>query len=115
MAPAFQVLADYKTRVGTPAVVRTVAWIKAHYPRGVDDAETIRNFLKDAYQNWGTSAVLLGGDCDIVPIRYVQWPGYGICTARGLLLACLNGTWDENHNGVFGEAGGTPWTSSRSS
>jgi len=76
MAPAFQVLADYKTGVGMPAVVRTVNWIKAHYPRGVDDAETIRNFLRDAYQNWGTTDVLLGGDCSEVPIRYIQWNGY---------------------------------------
>ena len=105
MAPVFQGLADYKTRVGTPAVVRTVAWIKAHYTRGVDDAETIRNFLKDAYRNWGTSTVLLGGDCDIVPIRFARWFGYGVNQVPGdYYYQCLDGTWDENHNGVFGEA-----------
>jgi hypothetical protein len=108
MAPVFQGLADYKTRVGTPAVVRTVAWIKAHYTRGVDDAETIRNFLKDAYRNWGTSAVLLGGDCDIVPIRFTQWGGWSPpqATPGDYYYQCLDGTWDENHNGIFGEANG---------
>ena len=106
MAPAFQVLADYKTGVGMPAVVRTVNWIRAHYPHGADDAETIRNFLRDAYQNWGTSDVLLGGDCNEVPIRYIQWNGYGNCSVPGDHYdACLAGTWDANRNGVFGEAG----------
>ncbi len=108
MAPVFQGLADYKTRTGTPAVVRTVAWIKAHYPRGVDDAETIRSFLRDAYRNWGTSAVLLGGDCDIVPIRFTQWGGWTPpqTTPGDYYYQCLDGTWDENHNGIFGEANG---------
>jgi hypothetical protein len=105
MTPAFQVLADYKTGVGMPAVVRTMSWIKARYPRGVDDAETIRNFLRDAYQNWGTTDVLLGGDCNEVPIRYVQWNGYGTNTVPGdHYYACLAGTWDGDRDGVFGEA-----------
>ena len=105
MAPVFQAVADYKTRIGVPAVVRTVNWIKAHYPRGVDDAETIRDFLKDAYQNWGTNYVLLGGDCNIVPIRYILCWG-DPNTPGDYYYQCLDGSWDENHNGVFGEANG---------
>jgi len=105
MEPVFQALADYKTRVGMPSVVRTVNWIKAHYPHGVDDAETIRNFLRDAYQNWGTNYVLLGGDCDVVPIRCTYT--YGTPNVPDdYYYQCLDGTWDANHNGIFGEAYG---------
>ena len=36
---------------------------------GVDDAEKVRNFIIDAYTNWETEYVLLGGDVNIIPIR----------------------------------------------
>lgn len=69
LAEGFQEIADWKTRKGVPAVVRTVEWIYSHYP-GVDQAEKVRNFIIDAYQNWGTQYFMLGGDSDVVPIRY---------------------------------------------
>ncbi|MGM0485046.1 MAG: C25 family cysteine peptidase, partial [Candidatus Krumholzibacteriota bacterium] len=40
---AFQYFADYKTRTGVPAVVRTTEWIRNNSRNGVDLAETIRN------------------------------------------------------------------------
>jgi hypothetical protein len=51
-------------------VVRTLDWITANYRRGADTAETIRFFLQDAYANWGTRYVLIGGDTQDVPVRY---------------------------------------------
>ncbi len=66
----FEDLADWKTRKGVQAAVRTVEWIDQTYPNGVDRAERIRFFIRDAYQNWGTLFVLLGGDTDVVPPRY---------------------------------------------
>ena len=60
LAGEFQRLADWKTQKGVQAVVRTVETIDQMYPNGVDRAERIRFFLRDAYQNWGTLYVLLG-------------------------------------------------------
>ncbi len=70
MAPAFQALADWKTQKGVQAEVRTLEWVAATYPPGVDRAEQLRFFLADAYANWGTLWVLLGGDSDVIPVRY---------------------------------------------
>src|SRR5688572_8103409 len=100
----FQDLADWKTRKGVQAAVRTVEWIDQTYPNGADRAERIRFFLRDAYQNWGTLFVLLGGDTDIVP------PRYAITTLEGgeaipadYYYACLNGNWNDDGDARFGE------------
>jgi hypothetical protein len=50
-------------------VVRTTEWIAANYRNGSDGAETIRNFVKDAYAMWGIKYLLLGGDSQQVPVR----------------------------------------------
>ena len=70
----FQALCDAKTADGIPATIVTTEWIYANYdgtkPSGGSDNQTrIRNFLIDAYQNWGTEYVLLGGINAIVPSR----------------------------------------------
>jgi hypothetical protein len=70
LAASFQVLADWKTRRGIPAVVRTVEWIQANYRHGSDLQETIRTFIQDAYSKWGVQYVVLGGDSDLLPARY---------------------------------------------
>lgn len=108
LANNFQALADWKTKKGVPAVVRTVSWINANYD-GSDVQERIRNFIKDAYTNWGTTWVLLGGDVNVVPARYVEcsvsWcPNYpdGLITSD-LYYAHLDGNWNANGNSIFGE------------
>ncbi len=70
LSPSFQTLAHWKTQRGRNAAVITREWIAAHYPNGADPAEQLRFFLTDAYQNWGTMWVLLGGDTDVVPTRF---------------------------------------------
>ncbi len=70
----FQALRDAKIAKGVTATIVTTEWIYAKYggtrPDGDSDNQTrIRNFLMDAYQNWGTEYVLLGGTNDIVPAR----------------------------------------------
>ena len=40
MEAEFQRLADWKTRKGVPAVVRTIEWIEENYWRGADRGET---------------------------------------------------------------------------
>jgi hypothetical protein len=70
----FQALRDTKIARGITATIVTTEWIYANYngtkPSGGSDNQTrIRNFLIDAYQNWGTEFVLLGGTNAIVPAR----------------------------------------------
>jgi uncharacterized repeat protein (TIGR01451 family) len=100
----FQRLADWKTQKGVQAVVRTVEWIDQTYPNGVDRSERVRFFIRDAYQNWGSLYVLLGGDTDVVPARL------GATTMLGGELipadhyyACLEGNWNADGDTRFGE------------
>ena len=83
-----------------------------------DTACQIRNFIKDAYENMGTRFVLLGGDGDgadvggesgdnIIPARLFYVSEYfGQSTiAADMYYSCLDGCFDANGDGVFGEYG----------
>ena len=105
----WQDYADFKTELGLATVVRTVTWIKANYPLGVDTQETIRNFIRDAVQKWGTAYVLLAGDTDVIPVRY------GLTTFFGgeeiptdLYYSDLDGNWNADGDAHFGEGYGGP-------
>jgi len=110
---AFLPLADWKTKKGVPAQIVTVSGINASYP-GNDTQERIRNFVQDAYMNWSTEWILLGGDTDVVPCRgaygYVngsaassagEWTDNNI--PADLYYSCLDGNWDANENTIYGE------------
>ncbi len=124
----FQALADWKTSKGVTAAIVTVEDIYANYKRSVhqDDQEAIRDFIKDAYSNNGIKYVLLGGDGDgnriggetwdaIVPARGLwAWayepdpscccpPTESVNVVSDLYYACLDGDFDGNNNGVYGE------------
>ena len=105
----FQPLANWKTQKGVPAKIATTQWIYATYS-GYDNAEKVRNFIKDSYQNWGTLWVLLGGDTNVVPAR-VAWAmdcEAGFYSDENdircdLYFSDLDGTWDANGNHIYGE------------
>ena len=101
---SFQPLAEWKTSRGVPAAIRTIEWIESRTRRGVDRAETIRNFLTEAYSLWGIEWVLLGGDTGIIPARFA-WSGvYGGGTApTDLYFSCLDGTWNRDGDDRWGE------------
>jgi len=61
-------LADTRIKQGIITVVRTVEWIQSEYS-GCDTQEQMKNFITDAYEYWGTSMILLGGDHELVPSR----------------------------------------------
>ena len=105
MAAQMQRLADWKTESGMPAVVRTTSFIRANYPSGTDDADRIRQFIRDAYQRWGTQFVLLGGDTDVIPVRYAYTLFYygGSTIATDLYYQCLDGNWNSNGDDLYGE------------
>ncbi|MBN2620646.1 VCBS repeat-containing protein [candidate division WOR-3 bacterium] len=86
--------------------VRTLSWIRQRY-EGLDDAECIRAFLRDAVKNWGVLYVLLGGDTPVIPSRWVfmeplfdRWP---VHIVSDLYYADLDGTWNADGDSRFGE------------
>ncbi|MGD8396703.1 MAG: C25 family cysteine peptidase, partial [Candidatus Eiseniibacteriota bacterium] len=104
LAGEFERLAAWKTRKGVQAVVRSVEWIEATYPSGADRAERIRFFIQDAYQNWGTLFVLLGGDTELIPARYVESILLnGESIPADYYYACLDGDWNADGDSRFGE------------
>ncbi len=104
LAPAFMPLANWKTKKGVPAAVRTVSWIESHYP-GNDLAQRIRNYLKITAQDSGTVWVLLGGDTEIIPCRYahIELQSYTEDIPSDLYYSDLDGTWNLDGDGLYGE------------
>jgi len=105
-AAEYQRLADWKTQSGVPAVVRTLSFIRSQYPRGADDAERVRDFIRDAYSRWGTKWVLIGGDTDVIPVRYARNVYYltsGEDIACDLYYSCVDGNWDGDGDQLYGE------------
>jgi len=103
----FQRLADEWASGGIPTTVITLDWIATHVVPGVDTAETIRIFLHDAHDQWGTTSVLLGGDMEVLPSRIVNSnfypPGETTDIKTDHYYACLDGDWDADGDGNFGE------------
>ena len=105
MAPVFEELALWKTKKGVPAVVRTVEWIEQNYREGADKAESIRNFIREAYAKWGAEWVLLGGDTDVIPARYGFVTFYtGEFIPTDMYYSCLDGNWNADGDSLWGEA-----------
>ena len=112
----FNRLTAWKTIKGVPATTVLLSYITANYS-GYDTQEKIRNFIKDAYQNWGTRYVLLGGSADrktsgqnIIPTRLCWYTASGEGAYNDedtipcdLYYGGLDGTWDSNNNHVYGE------------
>ena len=98
---SFQRLADWKTQKGIYAIVVAVEDIYSNY-QGYDNAEKIRNYLKDVYVNYGSSFILIGGDVDNVPTRFSPFRA-GIFETD-FYYATVQGNWNANGNDVFGES-----------
>lgn len=109
LAASLQPLADFQTRTGHPTVVRSLATVRAGDPRSNDLAQAIRSFLIRARTLWGTEWVLLAGDHESIPLRLVQ---VNFSETEEIptdaYYADLDGTWDANGNGIYGEVGDAP-------
>ncbi len=101
---AFRPLVSYRSTQGLDVKVVTVESILSGYP-GVDDAEKVRNCIKEAYANWEIQCVLLGGDISTVPHRgaygYASWEDTEI--PADLYFACLDGSWNSDGDALWGE------------
>ena len=114
---AFQPLLNHKQSMGYPGTIVTMAWVESNYA-GVDWAEKLRNFIIDAYNNWNTEYVLLGGDDDrsdvggesgdyIVPRRdFWVTSDYGETESAmpcDMYYACLDGNLNNDGDARWGE------------
>lgn len=104
LADIYQKLADYKIRVGIATVVRTLSTVRAADPRSNDLAQAVRSFIRSARDLWGARWAILAGDHDAIPMRYarVQF-GEELDIPSDAYYADLDGTWDGNGNGIYGE------------
>jgi hypothetical protein len=107
LAGEFQRLADHRTAMGLPAAVVTREWISANCRHGIDFQETMRMFLQDAYAKWGVEYLLIGGDTDIIPTRFVRSTFYPFGghtdIPTDLYYAGLDGNWAADGDGWLGE------------
>jgi Peptidase family C25/Subtilase family/FlgD Ig-like domain len=106
LVSAFQELADYRTERGTPTIVKSVESIVSAGSgyAGVDDAEKIRECIKDYQSNNFLEYVILGGGIDIVQGRYVYSNlfGDGSSSLSDYYFACLDGDWNFDGDTLFG-------------
>ena len=104
LKPTFQTLANWKTKKGVPAIIKTIEEIEPNY-QGSDLQEKIRNYLKEAYARWGADLfVLLGGDTNIIPARMVKGDK-NLFRPTDLYYTTVGGTWNANNNNIFKESG----------
>jgi hypothetical protein len=112
----FEDYAAWKETHGISAAVFLREDIYAEYTSG-DGPTRIRDFIIDAYQAWAGSEeplefVLLGGDDEIIPIRgcwgYTDYFGYDYNIPCDLYYGALDGNWNADGDGVYGEPEDNP-------
>jgi len=107
LATAFQPLVERKTQDGLAVKVATLESI-TNTIAGRDVPEKIRNYIRQAYTNWGISYVLLGGGTPIIPCRYAfvrtDQAARDCYVPTDLYYACLDGSWNGNGDRHWGEA-----------
>ena len=96
----------YEAR-GLRTHVTALEYILANFD-GRDDAESVRNYIVQEYENEGISMVLLGGDSNVVPWRALfchAQEGYDDNLPADMYFAGLDGTWNDDDNDLWGEIG----------
>ncbi len=112
LSNSFRRLADFRAAQNSLNTrVVTLEYIEANYsgakPAGGTDTQTkIRNCISNYVHQLGTAYVVLGGDNTILPDRdtSVTCGSYSeTAMPTDLYYSGLDGTWDANANGVYGE------------
>jgi hypothetical protein len=107
LVAAFAPLVEWKTEKGVPATCVTLQFIEANYA-GANAAEMIKACIIDAYQNWGISYVLMGGDTGLITSRwaYAMDCDMGVAGNKiraDLFFADLDNYWNDNGVLPYGE------------
>ncbi|MEA2078003.1 MAG: C25 family cysteine peptidase [Candidatus Marinimicrobia bacterium] len=108
--PAFDTLKTHYLKYGIITQVIDSADIELSEVSGRDWQEKARNYIRNVYLEEGLDYVLIGGNSNIIPHRGLMcqvWSG-GRWLSSGnipadLYYAALDGNWDANLNGIFGE------------
>lgn len=97
-------LAEHRENRGLKTVIFSIESILTTTP-GVDDAEKLRNFIIDSYNDYDISYVLLGGDINIIPMRklYCYASGETDLIPSDLYYQCLDGTYNSDGDANWGE------------
>jgi hypothetical protein len=105
MKPTFETLRSYYMRKGFFTVIMPTESIYAQYT-GYDNAEKVRNMLKEKFAQNGLKYVVLGGDVAICPVRhaYLEYSPYNV--PADWYFADLDGTWDDDADHRYGEMTG---------
>jgi len=109
LADDFQTLADYHDSTGVATEIRTVTDVLNE--TGGMTSEHIRQYITNRYLNDGIEYVLLGDDDNIIKAKYLYieadaYDEYTIVDYKmpsDLYYACLDGTWDYDGDGRYGE------------
>ncbi|UCD64710.1 MAG: T9SS type A sorting domain-containing protein [Candidatus Zixiibacteriota bacterium] len=107
MAEAALALAEYRCATGLPTEVRIIDGILGAY-QGRDDAEKLREYLKEFHASGGRY-VLLAGDETRLPVRYAypysvsSPPSVAYQQICDLYFADLTGKWDLDNDNTWGE------------
>lgn len=108
IAPGFYPYAVWKNQKGLLTELVLIEEILQSYS-GEDPPAKLRTYLQEAY-NAGARWVLLGGDEDVIPIRYAypgnvnSTPSLNVQQICDLYYADLTGDWDYDGDGVYGES-----------
>ncbi len=107
-AESFGEFIEFKNILGISTALALTDSIYAKYS-GVDKAEKIRNYLKDFRQSGGIY-VMLGGDDEIIPPRYMLYYNANVPPSdkqdlmpSDLYYSELDGTYDLDGDGIWGE------------
>ena len=99
-------VAFYEAR-GLRTQVAALETILANFA-GRDNAEKMRNYIIQEYENQGIEMVLLGGDSNVVPWRALYcnvWDEEVDNLPADMYFACLDGTWNDDNDNLWGEVG----------
>jgi hypothetical protein len=79
-------------------------WNSSYYPLFNDSQAHIREFCRDAYEDWGTSYVLIAGDADTIPARQLYYEYEGGVDSD-LYWSNLDNSFNADHDNQWGEEG----------
>ncbi len=107
---SFEEMRAYYLQCGLESTVITTEYISSSYS-GQDLQEKIRNCIIGEYTDHGIEYVLLGGDVEHIPYRgfYCTVQSSSVYESNDipsdLYYSGLDGTWNDNGNGSWGEIG----------
>ncbi|MFO7678090.1 MAG: C25 family cysteine peptidase [Thermoplasmatota archaeon] len=100
----FEPLKNFHNYRGVRTIIKTLTDVNGDTP------EHIREYIRDAYADWGIEYVLIGGDDSVIPARILWVLGmdegvtpYETYMPSDLYYACLDGPYNYNGNDKWGE------------